>query len=155
MESARKALIDTPRSCAANFMLSALPDSTANLELGSDSHLELSAEDGVLVHANHFVDQAAAGVEEPPNPRRHHSEHRHARLDSILRSAAPMTRYSLMELLRDHDGHPNSVCRHPDEEVPVDQRVLTVCAVIMEPGSGRMWITEGPPCEAEFEEYQL
>jgi len=155
LDEAREAVTGTPRACAANFMLSALPDSAADLELGPDTHRELSAADGVLVHANHFVDQAAAGVEEPPNPRRHHSEHRQARLDEILRAAAPVDRESLMELLRDHDGRPNSVCRHLDEELPEEQRIHTLCSVIMEPGSGRLWITDGPPCRAEFEQYRL
>ncbi len=155
MDEAREAVAGTPRACAANFLLSALPDVAADLELGPDSHRELAAENGVLVHANHFVDQAAAGVEEPPNPRRYTSEHRHARLEEILRAAAPLDRASLMELLRDHDGHPNSVCRHPDTSLPEEQRVHTVCGAVMEPGTGSLWITDGPPCEAEFEEFRL
>ncbi len=155
LDEARSAVAGTPRACAVNFLLSALPNEVADMELGPKTHRELSAEDGVLVHANHFVDQIAAGVEEPSNPRRHLSEHRHARLEEILRTAAPLNRETLMELLRDHDGHPNSVCRHPDAELPEEQRVHTVCGAIMEPGSGSLWITDGPPCEAGFEEFRL
>jgi len=155
LDAAREAVVGTPRACAGNFMLSALPESAADLELGPDTHRELAAEGGVLVHANHFLDPKAAGVEEPPNPRRRLTEHRHARLDAVLREAAPLGLDELQALLRDHEGHPNSVCRHPDPELPEAQRVHTVCSAIMEPGTGRMWIADGPPCEAEYEEHRL
>jgi len=148
-------VVETPRACSGNFMLSALPDAAVDIETGPSTHRLLEATGGVLVHANHFVDQDAAGVAEPPNPRRHHSEHRHARLDEILRAAAPMDVPQLQELLRDHDGKPNSVCRHPDTDLPEEQRVQTVCSAIMEPGTGRMWISDGPPCEADFEDFRL
>ncbi len=155
LAEARLAVAGTPRACAVNFLLSALPDEAADMELGPETQRELSAHEGVLVHANHFVDQCAAGVEEPPNPRRHNSEHRHARLEEILHAAAPLSRETLEALLRDHDGHPNSVCRHPDTDLPEEQRVHTVCGAIMEPGTGSLWISDGPPCEAEFEEFRL
>lgn len=47
------------------------------------------------------------------------------------------TKVGLMEIKRDHDSTPQSICQHPG------------------PSTRRMWVAAGNPCENEYEEIDL
>jgi isopenicillin-N N-acyltransferase-like protein len=56
------------RSCSTNFLLAGLPDCAMDLDAAPDvvNRLTPDASSGCLVHANHFVDAPALGIQEPP-----------------------------------------------------------------------------------------
>ena len=56
-----------------------------------------------------------------------------AQMERLLSSGRPLTPERLRALLRDHTGHPNSVCRHPDPSHPKGHAYETVASVIMVP----------------------
>ncbi|MFN3649893.1 MAG: C45 family autoproteolytic acyltransferase/hydrolase [Armatimonadota bacterium] len=155
LDDAVRVVTEPARSCSTNFLLGQAPDRILDLETAPERLSRLEAEEGVLVHANHFVDPERTGVEQPPNPRRHFSEKRHCRLGALLRAARPLTLEKIQAALRDHDQYPNAICRHPDPTLAPAERSLTVTSVVMDLSERRMWITDLQPCEHPYQELRL
>jgi isopenicillin-N N-acyltransferase-like protein len=59
------------------------------------------------------------------------------------------------KMLRDHDGKPESVCRHENHSFPVDERYRTVVSVVMDLYTGQLQTTLGSPCEEEYQTLRL
>lgn len=141
------------RSSSANYLL-AQDDVALDVEAapGDFSRLFLGYEDGgVLLHTNHFVNPGFDGRDVsvwamPDSP------FRMARLRQAVAGASDVDLAFWQSLLADHAMHPNSVCCHPDPRLPEPERGATVCAVIMEPAARRMWVADGNPCQAGWEE---
>ena len=155
IEEALGALAGTPRSCTANFILGHASSRAVDIELTPDSLRLIDPVDGVLVHANHLVDPKKPGVSEPENPRRHLSEFRHSRMEKLLNEQKPLNVDIVQEILKDHDHQPQSLCRHRDDSLPASQYTITKTAMIMDLEERKMWVTNGQPCKAEFEEFAL
>ena len=155
MEEALHALVGTPRSCTANFILGHAPSRAIDIELAPDRLRFIDPVNGVLAHANHLVDPKKTGVAEPENPRRHLSEFRHNRMEELLNERKPVNVAGIQEILKDHEHQPQSLCRHRDDSIPESQHTITKTAMIMDLEERKMWVTNGQPCTAEFEEYSL
>jgi len=61
----------------------------------------------------------------------------------------------LQEILRDHGGHPDSVCRHPNPRLPEEQRVESVVSVLEDLTARRFYVAGGTPCVTPFQEITL
>ncbi len=144
-----------PRACTTNFLIAQAPDQVFDLEAAPDVVGRIACDGGCLSHANHFENPAALGVEEPPNERRHNSEHRAKRLRELLAGGQPFDLDSLQEALRDHANHPNSVCRHEDGDLPPEEHIHTVTSIVMDLAAGTLWASDGPPCRAEYQSVGL
>ena len=155
MEEALNVLANTPRSCTANFILGHSPKQVLDIELAPDSLRLINPVNGVLAHANHLMDPKKTGVSEPENPRRHLSEFRHKRMEELLHEQKPLNVEEMQKILKDHEHQPQSLCRHRDDTLPSSQNTITKTAMIMDLEERKMWVTNGQPCKAEFEEYSL
>jgi len=51
--------------------------------------------------------------------------------------------------LRDHFGHPRSICRHP-HEYPGSEPTMTVSSQIFDLANKRVHIAAGQPCESDY-----
>ncbi len=137
---------------AANNCLMAHRDGAAiDFEIAPKDLDYLYPEGGVLVHTNHFISERLKPLDGSlalfP--------------DSLLRlgrarqklAARPgqITVETLQEIFRDHLNHPDSICRHPDRRDPDLEHAQTVASVIMNLTKKEMLITQGPPCENEYE----
>lgn len=58
-----------------------------------------------------------------------------------------------MEILTNHEHHPNSICRHIDPNVPIASATLASYIVI--PEEGAIYIACGNPCEYEYVRYEF
>ncbi len=58
----------------------------------------------------------------------------------------------MLEALRDHSA---PVCAHADAGEPPEAGNETVAAVAMDLTDGALWVTEGPPCTAAAERFEL
>lgn len=148
-------IADEPRACTTNYLVAQAPGQVLDLEAAPDALGRVACREGCLAHANHFEEPAAIGVVEPPSLTRPYSRRRATRLEALLRAGRPVSLAALQGMLRDHENRPNSVCRHEDEALPAVERVHTVASLIMDPGAGRLWATDGPPCGAEYQELAL
>lgn len=141
------------RSCSTNFLIAQAPDKAVDIEAAPNSVRLLHGP--CLVHANHFLDPGALGVQEPPSDRRPCSYHRHARMSQLMQRAKGISMKDLKDFLRDHDGHPGSVCRHEDPQDPPQEHYRTVTSVIMDLTTCQLEITDGPPCGSDYELVRL
>jgi len=115
----------------------------------------LSPKKGVLAHANHYEHTEFQPLDlglsfMPDSPLRSQRMRqliaaRHGRIDV----------QEMFEILRDHEGHPSSICRHVDPNVPPALASESRASVVMVPKQGVLWLTIGPPCESEYQEYRL
>jgi isopenicillin-N N-acyltransferase-like protein len=159
------------RAIPANIMLTT-PQGPANLEVTMDEVYVLrdSAEQlgccgaaglltgdccEIVTHANHArhpdVVAATAGF-----PELIQSQPRQARIDHLLEKpqAAAWSLSQVQTALRDHDGYPRSICRHPNND-PNTGFWETVFSVIIAPEAREMYLTRGTPCDREYEIYRM
>ena len=154
--AAVEVVTNEPRACSANFVIAQAPDKFVDIEASPNTLYRPSLEMGVAVHANHFVDPDAAGVVEPPNDEhRPQSYERHTRLYNLLKGQPTFALEEVKTRLRDHRGYPNSVCRHPDERVSEYERYETVTSIVMDLNDLTMHISDGPPCQNDYEVHHL
>lgn len=156
LEDAVAVVTEGPRACSANFVIAQAPDTFVDLEAAPHALHQPEICDGLTVHANHFVDPEIAGVTEPPNDEhRPQSYARHARLEALLSDQSTFNLEEVKARLRDHQGHPNSLCRHPDMSEPEQERYATVTSIIMDLDTLTLYASDGPPCESDYQVHQL
>ncbi len=121
------------RSCSANFLVGQQTKLGAgkivDIESSPEATFALYHEDGILAHTNHFS-----------NPRSGNGK---------------MSMRRAEEMLRDHDGKPESVCRHENRTFPTDERYRTVVSVVMDLYTGQLHTTLGSPCEREYQTLRI
>jgi isopenicillin-N N-acyltransferase-like protein len=148
-------ITDSSRACTANFLIAQAPDRVVDLEAAPSKVHLLECSSRCLVHTNHFLDPKALGVVEAAVEKRPHSIHRLKRMTQLLESKKRISIVDLESYLRDHDGHPYSVCRHEDLSEPPEERYITVASAIMDLQTRTMRLSDGPPCESEYQEISL
>ncbi|UCC87245.1 MAG: hypothetical protein JSV81_20720 [Anaerolineales bacterium] len=155
LEAARQVVMNARRACSTNFLIGQVPDQVVDIEAAPDQARLLAPENGCLVHTNHFLDPEALGVVEPPRPPWSSTVHRLLRLNALLGAKRPVTREEIQAYLQDHQQHPNSVCRHEDSELPPAERYRTVTGVVMDLQAQSLFISDGPPCQSEYQQLEL
>ncbi len=148
------------RSCSANFLIAQANDraEVVDIEAAPEAACALVPTDGLLVHANHFTDPSALGIWQPLAEEKTSTYQRSARMQRLLeagKAAGTLHPEGLMAILRDHDGHPDSLCRHPNPRFPEEERVQTVVSVLEDLTGRRMYVASGPPCQAGFQVISL
>ncbi len=110
----------------------------------------MPAREGLLAHANHCLDAGAAAGEcalEPTST----SRERYGRAWELLHAAAGQIDLAVLErILRDHEGAPRCICRHPDPRVAAVDRSESVCGVIIDLAAQTMHVAANVPCLAPF-----
>lgn len=149
-------------SCSASFIVAeALAPGqgrAVNLETAPVGTRAVAPRGGLLVHANHFLDPGALGLWEPMVEERQSTYHRHRRMEELLTQAiarGPVSVETLRRALRDHDGSPESVCRHPNPAHPEGERYQTMVSAVMDLHARAMHIAAGPPCSARYQRWSL
>jgi isopenicillin-N N-acyltransferase-like protein len=142
------------RAIPANIML-ATPQGPADLEVTLDGvHVLNGLSTGRVTHANHCRHPELLALNEQ-FPELIQSYQRQRRMDELLDRPSQATQLDeVKQLLRDHDGHPRSICRHANED-PQTGFWETVFSVIIEPAARRMHVSRGNPCQGPYEVYQL
>ena len=124
------------------------PDDAFMVETTGREHAVL---DHAGPHTNHYQDEGLARLSPPP------SEGSRARLDrlrELIKERNPTTPGELMDILRDHESSPQSICLHPDPEEG-EEASAVMFSMIADVAARRMWVTAGNPCESEFAEIDL
>jgi isopenicillin-N N-acyltransferase-like protein len=155
LKDAIELVVAGKRSCSANFLLAQTPDHAVDVESAPDAVRELSPEANTLVHTNHFLNPQKLGVAEPISERRPHSYWRLTRMQTLLAARAPVAVGDLEMALRDHDNHPDGICRHENPQDPPEEWCITVASAIMDLEELSLRLTDGPPCEHLYEGFSI
>lgn len=150
IEEAIDAVTGMPRACSANFLIAQVPDEVINIEAAPHCHRFIFPQNGFITHANHFEDPAVLGISEPQVEKRPNSYQRNTRIQRLLLEKSRIDLQAAPEILRDHDDYPYSICRHPDESFPVDERYQTVVSVVINLHEKQFMIANGPPCQNHY-----
>lgn len=143
------------RSCSANFLLAQAPDQVVNLETSPERAGASRCLGGCLVHSNHFVDPAALGIAERNVENNPHSKRRHARLEALLRGRGPLGLADVQAALRDHEGHPYSICFHVDPAEPPEEYYESVISAVVDLHERALYVSDGPPCSNPYVRHSL
>jgi isopenicillin-N N-acyltransferase-like protein len=110
---------------------------------------------GVFAHANHFLDPAALQISQPLD-QQSSTYARCERLQALLEQQQGMlTAAAAMRLLRDHAGHPLSICAHPAPAWPPEERLGTMFSTVMDLHAGVMYAAAGNPCVVSYTRYTV
>jgi isopenicillin-N N-acyltransferase-like protein len=110
---------------------------------------EVLPEDGLLAHSNHFLSARAreavhdTGIAAHPD-----TIDRAPRIEQLLTAQRPVEPADLRAAFCDHDGYPDSICRHAETIEPGTW--TTVASVVMDLDELRVWLAAGPPCGARY-----
>jgi isopenicillin-N N-acyltransferase-like protein len=155
LEGAITAVRRAERAIPANIMLTT-PQGPANLEVTIDNIYVLTDPgNGSVTHTNHARHPDLVAVNHG-FPELIQSQPRQARIDQLLAKPAG-TDWSLNQVqtaLCDHEGHPQSICRHPNDD-PKFGFWQTTFSVILAPEMGEIRIARGTPCDRPFEVYRM
>jgi isopenicillin-N N-acyltransferase-like protein len=153
---AMRAVYVTPKSAANNMIVSHVGGVAIDFECAPDETFQVHPENGLLVHANHFVSPVALaklrdmGIANMPD-----SLYRDVRVRSLLvPDIGRLTRHAVKAALSDDFATPWSVCR-PPRRSPADVLTATVAMVVMEPALGVMELAPLPALERRFTTYRL
>jgi isopenicillin-N N-acyltransferase-like protein len=143
-----------PRSSSANYLIAHRDGQAVNIEAapGDFSALSLTfPDDGLLLHTNHFASGQSpptdVGLWVMPD-----SPFRLQRLREQLGGVPLVSPKEVREALADHAGHPSGVCCHPDARWDPLEQGQTVASVLMDLDERRLWVADGRPCTAPYDE---
>ena len=154
MHDALASVMEVNQSMCANLVFTHREGYCVDLETTPERHGVVEPTDGLLVHANAFLGQVPAQIEETYRPSSVDSLYRVPRVESYLCRARDLgstaeVRALIATALSDHFSHPNSVCAHPD---PRDGgQWETVASAVVDLTTGDYLVAAGNPCEHAYE----
>ncbi|MBS0568908.1 MAG: peptidase C45 [Proteobacteria bacterium] len=144
------------RLCSNNLMLSHADGEAVDLECAPDEVFWMTPEDGLLVHANHWINPVAR-VKLTDLGIRNNSDsiYRQRRVAAALHAKRGSIGIDdITAALFDEFGKPDSVLRSP-KQVSFESISATVATTIMDTAARRMWIARQPYLSRNFVEYTL
>lgn len=124
------------------------------IEVSSRKFAILSAQDGYMVHTNHYLDFNMQMVEYEPDELIS-TRVRYFRAERLLRTSNKHTIKSIQEIQRDHINFPNSICNHAEDDMDPLDREKTVNSMVIDLTSRAMHIAWGNPCANPYHTYYL
>jgi len=152
-EDAIRPVIDTRRTCSANFMIGHADGEVIDLETSPNHVSYLHPSDGIVTHSNHFV--GAGHGESQMEKIAPNTLYRADRVRRLLQSRDGITVERMKQAASDHFGAPNAICRHPDEKQPEAKRTMTAGAVLIDLDARVMHVANGPPCENPYVPFRV
>jgi hypothetical protein len=151
-----RAIATTKKACATNMLVSHKTGWAINFECAPDEAFPLYPENGIIVHANHWVSQTAllklkdTGTATAPD-----SFYRDWRVRRLLdEKGSDITMADLKAALFDDFLSPYSVCRPPRPGLRGDI-TASVAMIVMDPSAGVMEVAPLPALNRNFTRYSL
>jgi hypothetical protein len=155
LATALRVVAATPKACSNNMMVGSAEGFAIDFECAPNETFLIYPEDGMIVHANHFLSPVALaklqdiGIKHFPD-----TLYRHWRVKERLNNGRSLTINELKEALADNFARPFSVCR-PPEPTPEGDLLATVATVILNPAEGYMEVAPLPAEGVTFTRYSL
>lgn len=142
------------RAGGYSYLLADHHGELCNVEASATAHAVTMADGGWVVHTNHYLSPKMQALEQPGVYAGSHV--RLGRARRLLRARlGAVTVGDLQAILRDHVNHPNSICGHPDVNLPPHEQDMTIASLVMDLSQRTLWAAPGPPCESDYVAYQL
>lgn len=127
---------------------------------GSATEFEaIYAEEGWLVHTNHYLSPKMWRFEEAISTRSsdlYSSTVRYHRARRLFKKELGKVEIgTFKKVLSDHVGFPQSICRHGDPKMSDDDRSQTDYSVVFDVTNRAAWICVGNPCVGDYKKYEI
>lgn len=136
---------------SVNMVIAHRDGEAIDIECTPNDTFFLYPEQGILTHANHF--QSLSFREKDTGkgllPDTVIRSHRASRLLRDRRGDLQFD--TIKDILKDHFGYPDSICRHRDEFLQSNEQWETLTSMIIDLTEGKMIYTAGPPCSYPYE----
>lgn len=145
---------DARKAGASHFLIADKNDQMTGLELTPAKAGEISPENGVLLHTNHYCNPQLVKKDLGPllMPG---TVTRYDRAAALISGRKQWDAESLGEIFADHENAPSSICCHVDASGPKHLRMMTVASCIIDLAGSKMLISCGQPCRAPYREVSL
>ena len=155
MADALREALRPDRASSYNNVVVSRQGEAVNVEgSATDAELTYANERGTLVHTNHYVCERMLRYEGDPSyvP---HSSARYRRASELLSAAQPgsITVERLREMLSDHEGAPDCLCRHPERWGDTPMGSATAFWCIADVTEMRVVFGRGNPCDSTAQGY--
>ncbi|OUQ25201.1 hypothetical protein B5E80_05290 [Flavonifractor sp. An135] len=140
-------------ACCANFLTASGEGQAISIEAGPGDFDVLYAEEGWIAHTNHFVAPRWQTVHDTGKMAFPDTFLRYGRVRQLLRAAVdrgPAGFPEIQDILRDHMGYPDAICRHEDPSDPPEKRMGTVFSIAMNLTRRELYLTAGNPCQTPY-----
>jgi len=124
------------------------------IEVSAKNFGILYADDGVLVHTNHYLDAKMQAIEDEPDDLIC-TRLRYFRALRLIQQTNSHTLLTIQTIQRDHTNYPYSICNHDTEYIDPLDREKTINAMIIDLTTRAMHIAWGNPCENLYHTYFL
>jgi isopenicillin-N N-acyltransferase-like protein len=152
-EAIRRTLI--PRRAAGyNHLLAHESGEIYSVEVSARKFAILYADDGYMVHTNHFLDSNMQTIEYESDELIS-TRVRYFRANRLLRETEQHTIKSIQSIQRDHINFPNSICNHAEDVMDPLDREKTINAMVIDLTARAMHIAWGNPCGNTYHTYYL
>ncbi|OGO12024.1 MAG: hypothetical protein A2Y53_02900 [Chloroflexi bacterium RBG_16_47_49] len=152
-EAIRRTLI--PRRAAGyNHLLAHESGEIYSVEVSARKFAIIYAQDGYMVHTNHYLDANMQTVEYEPDELIA-TRVRQFRANRLLKESDQHTIESIQAIQRDHINFPNSICNHAEDDMDPIDREKTINSMIIDLSARAMHIAWGNPCANPYHTYYL
>lgn len=141
------------RAAGYNHLLVHESGEMYNIEVSARQFAILPAENGYLVHTNHYLDPKMQAIEYEPDELIS-TRVRYHRASRLLVSSQKHSLKSLQAIQQDHVNFPDSICNHDDVSAMID-RQKTINALILDVTARSIHIAWGNPCANNYHTYFL
>jgi isopenicillin-N N-acyltransferase-like protein len=142
------------RAAGYNHLLVHESGEMYSIEVSARKFEILYADDGYMVHTNHYLDPKMKEVEKDPEELLS-SRVRYFRASRLIRQSAQHSIKSLQAIQKDHVNIPNSICNHAIEGLDPLDREKTINALVIDLTAQEMHIAWGNPCQNSYHTYHL
>jgi isopenicillin-N N-acyltransferase-like protein len=142
------------RAAGYNHLLVHESGEIYSVEVSARRFAIIYADDGYLVHTNHYLDPNMQAVEDEPDELIN-TRVRYFRAKRLLAKTAQHSVKSLQTIQRDHINFPNSICNHAEEDMYPLDREKTVNAMVIDLTARVMHIAWGNPCTNPYHTFYL
>lgn len=145
VESAISLISSSSRTVSSNYLLGDTYGNLLSIESTAHEIKILSPKEGILVHANNFLD---SDIRQLDTNRSKDSPKRYDRaLELINGNIGKVGIKTVKTWLRDHINYPESVCNHTGTQ--------TISSIIYLSAEQKMEIAAGNPCSQDYLDYYL
>jgi len=146
-----KTLMDFEGTNSANLVVAHREGEAIDVECTPGDQFFLYPKSGILTHSNHFLSPNLR-VKDTGKSLLPDTVIRNHRAFRLLQSKGGDLQFDTMkDVLKDHFGRPDSICRHRDERLKPSEQWETLTSIIINLTEGRMFYTAGPPCSNQYE----
>jgi isopenicillin-N N-acyltransferase-like protein len=142
------------RAAGYNHLLVHESGEIYSVEVSAKKFAVLYADDGYLVHTNHYLDTSMQAVEDEPDELIS-TRIRYFRAKRLLAETDQHTTQTLKKIQSDHINFPNSICNHAEEDMDPLDREKTVNAMIIDLTARALHIAWGNPCINPYNTFYL